>query len=67
MTRNTIHRARLISTAFAIAAALARNETRYAPSSGVEELRWAGPTPAFEELPEGIADEGMRRRAAAAL
>jgi len=33
----------------------------------VEELRWAGPTPAFEELPEGIADEGMRRRVAQAV
>lgn len=35
--------------------------------SGVEELRWAGPAPAFEELPEGIADEGMRRRVAQAV
>jgi 5'-3' exonuclease len=35
--------------------------------AGVEELRWAGPAPAFEALPEGVADEGMRRRVAQAV
>jgi 5'-3' exonuclease len=34
--------------------------------AAVEELRWRGPAPAFTSLPEGIADEGMRRRVAQA-
>jgi 5'-3' exonuclease len=35
--------------------------------ANVEELRWAGPHPAFDELPEGVADEGLRRRVAQAV